>query len=209
VEADFWKQSWAEGRIGFHEGVANDFLVTHGAHLAGRVLVPMCGKAEDLAYLASRGHEVIGVELVEDAVAAFFAEHGIAPTVDEPWDSTHRKYSHGAITLIAGDWFSVTRDMVGTVDSVYDRAAIVAMPPAMRAAYIAKVRELAAPGTPGLLVTISYPPAAFEGPPFPVEDADVQAHYAQSKQLDERILRTGRLATANIGALERCYSIAI
>ncbi|MFN0251065.1 MAG: thiopurine S-methyltransferase [Kofleriaceae bacterium] len=209
MEAEFWKQRWAEGRIGFHEGAANDFLVTHGAHLAGRVLVPMCGKAEDLAYLASRGHEVIGVELVEDAVAAFFSEHGIVPAVDEPWGSTHRKYTHGTITIIAGDWFSVTRDMIGTVDSVYDRAAIVAMPPAMRAAYITKVRELVALGTPGLLVTISYPPGTFEGPPFSVEDADVGVHFAQAERLDERILGTGPLATANTGALERCYAITI
>jgi thiopurine S-methyltransferase len=209
VEADFWKQRWAEGKINFHQGVANEFLVAHAARLSGRVLVPMCGKAEDLAYLASRGHEVIGVELVEDAVAAFFAEHELTPNVDEPWaDCTHRAYRYGAITLIAGDWFSVTREMVGSVDSVYDRAALVAMPPELRIAYIAKLRELAS-GAPELLVTVVYDQAKFEGPPFSVEDTEVYAPFAKAEMLGEEPLRSGRVADANIGAVERVYAVTI
>lgn len=209
MEADFWKQRWAEGRIAFHQGVANEFLVAHAGRLSGRVLVPMCGKAEDLAYLASRGHEVIGVELVEDAVAAFFAEHSLTPNVDEPWsDCTHRKYGYGAITLIAGDWFTVTRDMVGTVDSVYDRAALVAMPPELRIPYIAQLRKLVAPGTQGLLVSLAYDQAKFDGPPFSVEDSEVRAHYAKVEQLGEQAAG-GRIGDANIGAIERCYGITI
>lgn len=209
METDFWKQAWAEGRTRFHEGVANQHLVAHAARLSGRVLVPLCGKAEDLAYLASRGHQVIGVELVEDAVAAFFAEHGLTPAVDEPWsDTTHRAYRYGAITLIAGDWFSVTREMVGAVDSIYDRAALVAMPPERRIAYVAKVRELVPPSTRGLLVSLAYPQEAFEGPPFSVEDNEVRAHYTQVEKLDEHAAM-GRIGEANIGAVERCYAITI
>ncbi len=210
MEADFWKQRWAEGKIGFHQGVANEYLVAHDARLSGRVLVPMCGKAEDLAYLASRGHEVVGVELVEDAVAAFFAEHGLTPTVDEPWnDCTHRAYRHGAITLIAGDWFSATPEMIGVVNSVYDRAALVAMPPEMRIPYIAQVRKLVQPGTPGLLVTVDYDETKFAGPPFPVGDTEVRAHYTRVEQLGGDHGAFGRLGDANIGALERCYAITI
>lgn len=209
MEGAFWKQRWSEGKIAFHQGIANEMLVAHGGRLSGRVLVPLCGKAEDLAYLASRGHEVIGVELVEDAVAAFFAEHHLTPTVDEPWaDCTHRAYRAGAITLIAGDWFGVTREMIGTIDSVYDRAALVAMPPEMRTAYVAQLRTLVAPGTPGLLVSIAYDQARFEGPPFSVDDPEVRVHFAQVEQLVEHAA-TGRVGDANVGAIERCYSIAI
>jgi thiopurine S-methyltransferase len=209
VEADFWKQAWAEGRTRFHEGVANEFLAAHAARLTGRVLVPLCGKAEDLAYLASRGHEVIGVELVEDAVAAFFSEHDLVPHVDEPWgESTHRKYSYGAITLIAGDWFSATREMVGTVDSVYDRAAFVAMPPEMRIPYMAQLRTLAATGTHGLLVALAYEQSRFQGPPFSLDDAEVRAHYEKAELLVEKPAG-GRIGEANIDAIERCYAITI
>lgn len=210
MEADFWKQRWAEGKIGFHQGVANEYLVAHGSRLSGRVLVPCCGKTEDLAYLASRGHEVLGVELVEEAVAAFFREHDITPEVDEPWgDSTHRAYRHGSITVIAGDWFSVTRDMIGAIDSVYDRAALVAMPPDMRIAYVAKLRELVAKGTPELLVTDTYDESKFQGPPFSVEDSEVRAHFSSVEQLTEKPLLGGRLGDANIGAIERSYAVTI
>ena len=83
MEPDFWRARWSEGRIGFHEGAPNAHLRQNLDVLAGarRVLVPLCGKAEDLAFLAASGREVVGVELVEDAVRAFFAEHGLAPTV--------------------------------------------------------------------------------------------------------------------------------
>ena len=77
-----WLKRWREGRTGFHEGRPNDLLVHHAARLAGcrRVLVPLCGKSEDLAFLAARGHDVVGVELAEQAVQAFFAEHDLAPS---------------------------------------------------------------------------------------------------------------------------------
>ena len=209
MEPEFWKQRWAEGRTAFHEGVANDFLVAHAARLAGRVLVPLCGKTEDLAYLASCGHQVVGVELVEDAVAAFFAEHSLTPDVDEPWaDCTHRKYSHGPITLIAGDWFSVTREIVGTVDSVYDRAALVAMPPERRIAYVAKLRELAGAGSEQLLITLAYDQARLDGPPFSVDDTEVRAHFGRVERLAERAA-SGRVGDADIGAVERCYAITL
>ena len=62
MEPDFWRARWSEGRTAFHEGKPNEHLVKHRALLgkATRVFVPLCGKAEDLAYLAANGHEVIG-----------------------------------------------------------------------------------------------------------------------------------------------------
>ena len=51
IDVDFWIARWAEGRIGFHEGRPNTFLTHHVARLGShrRVLVPLCGKSEDLA----------------------------------------------------------------------------------------------------------------------------------------------------------------
>ncbi|MBL9037808.1 MAG: hypothetical protein JNG84_04760, partial [Archangium sp.] len=78
----FWVTRWNEGRIGFHEGKPNAWLARHHAELGHtqRVLVPLCGKSEDLAYLAALGHQVVGVELVELAARAFFTEHSLTPT---------------------------------------------------------------------------------------------------------------------------------
>src|SRR5437660_6997543 len=62
-----WIARWHDGRIGFHEGRPNAFLERHIAELAAcrRVFVPLCGRAEDVAFLAAHGHEVVGVELAE------------------------------------------------------------------------------------------------------------------------------------------------
>ena len=83
MDPAFWNSRWAKGKIGFHEGAPNSYLVKHHDKLATcpRLLVPLCGKAVDLAYLAALGHEVVGVELVEDAVKAFFAEHAQTQTL--------------------------------------------------------------------------------------------------------------------------------
>jgi len=177
METDFWISRWQEGRIGFHEGRPNELLVQHADRLAGRkrVLVPLCGKSEDLAFLASRGHEVVGVELVEDAVKAFFAEHDLTPAVEPQGALT--AYRAEGLTILAGDFFAVTPADVGVVDAFYDRAALVALPEPMRARYVAHLRSLVAPGAAGLVVTFEYAPHVRNGPPFSVPEQEMRALY--------------------------------
>lgn len=195
MNAEFWRARWQERKIGFHEGKPNEFLTRHVAHLANakRVLVPLCGKTEDLAYLAAQGHEVVGVELVEDAVREFFAEHGITPTIEG------NVYRAGAITIISGDFFATN---AGEVDAIYDRAAMIALPPDMRPRY---VRHL--PVVPRiLLVTVEYPEEAMSGPPFSVPEAEVRSLYGDShvELVDEGVDPRGR---ADGKLIERCYRI--
>jgi len=51
MERSFWKDRWREGKIGFHEGAPNRYLVEHAGWLADcrRIHVPPCGKTEDPA----------------------------------------------------------------------------------------------------------------------------------------------------------------
>ncbi|HVH46372.1 MAG TPA: hypothetical protein VM925_28720, partial [Labilithrix sp.] len=95
MEIADWAARWRDGRIGFHEGRANTFLERHVDRLGPapkHVLVPLCGKAEDMAFLASRGHTVTGIEVVEDAVQAFFREHDLTPEIRSVKDDV-RSYS--------------------------------------------------------------------------------------------------------------------
>jgi thiopurine S-methyltransferase len=118
---------------------------------------------------------VIGIELVEDAVKQFFAAHATEPerTTDGPL-VIHRA---GAITVIAGDIFAVTPTHVGSIDGIFDRAALVALPPEMRVRYVAQLRALAPAIRRELLVSIEYPEGAHPGPPFCVESAEIRSHY--------------------------------
>src|SRR5262245_668901 len=59
----FWDERWRAGQTGFHLSEVNPNLVRHHERLGpanprSRVLVPLCGKSIDLAWLAARGHDV-------------------------------------------------------------------------------------------------------------------------------------------------------
>ncbi len=146
MEHGFWQGRWREGRIAFHEGAPNEWLSAHVGTLGiapekRRVLVPLCGKTVDLAFLAAHGAEVVGVELVEDAARAFFEEAGLraARTASGPFV----RYEAAGIEIVVGDFFALAPADVGTFDAFYDRAAIVALPPEMRVTYAHTLRALA------------------------------------------------------------------
>ena len=189
MEEQFWKDRWAEGKIAFHEGKPNPMLEAHAARLAGarRVLVPLCGKAIDLVWLAERGHEVIGIEIVEDAARQFFAEHPGSP-----------------VTILVRDFFAVTREEVGAIDVVYDRAALIALPPEMRPRYADQLRVLA-PGAAGLLISLEYDQAKMPGPPFSVEEPEVRALFREVELLETRAPQSPQLA--EIGGSWKCYAV--
>lgn len=209
MEPDFWRSRWSEGRIGFHEGRPNALLVKHLAALgkAKRVLVPLCGKAEDLAFLASQGHQVVGVELVESAVKAFFSERGVTPVID-----THgpfKRYTAANITVLAGDFFATTRELLGAVDALYDRAAVIALPETMRPGYVKHLRSLLPAGAPGIVITTEYPQEKLEGPPFSVPEAELRAHYAGSKvELVDEVRAEGPRFSP-INAVEKCFIVSL
>lgn len=209
MEPAFWHSRWSEGRIGFHEGVPNEHLVRHLGRLAGkpRVFVPLCGKAEDLAFLASPeggAHEVVGVELVEQAVKDFFAEHGQEPEVTAA--GPLRRYQAGAVTVFAGDFFALTKELLGEVDALYDRAALIALPTPLRQRYVAHLRALLPTHAEGLIITVEYPQDRMGGPPFSVTEAEVRALWAGAT-LDE--LSDLKAVGARLGQVEtaraKCY----
>jgi thiopurine S-methyltransferase len=208
MDAVFWRERWREGRTAFNEGAPNAFLSRHVARLVGRrVLVPLCGKAEDLAFLAFHGHDVVGVELVEQAVREFFAEHGLVADMSPQGAAT--AYSAASIRLLAGDMFAITREDTGAIDAIYDRAALVALPPDMRQRYVAHLRSIVAPGTHMLIVTIDYPQSRMDGPPFAVSDNELRGHYREVELLDERPAKGGRLEEMGVVAVERCYAAVV
>jgi thiopurine S-methyltransferase len=211
MDPDFWKGRWREGKIGFHEGAPNAYLRQHLSALgpARRVLVPLCGKAEDLAFLASDeggAREIVGVELVEDAVRAFFAEHGWTPSREDRGALV--RYTHGRISLFAGDVFAATPALLGPLDGWYDRAALIALTPELRARYVAQVRSLLSGGAHGLVVTVAYPQGLRAGPPFSVPDEELLAHLAGC---DVRRLASAKAGGAleSVPATESCHAVRL
>lgn len=207
MDPAFWKSRWAEGKIGFHEGKPNSYLVRHHDRVATypRVLVPMCGKAEDLAYLAAHGHEVIGIELVEDAVQAFFGDHGLTPEVKAR--DGFVEYTAPSITILVGDVFAAKRDVVGPIDWIWDRAALVALPDDTRRRYVDHLRTLAPKYV--LQVIMEYDQSLMAGPPFSVEEAELRALYdnCQIELLSEA--PDPRDRPEGPAVMERCFAITL
>lgn len=178
MDESFWHQRWSNNNIGFHEGAPNALLVEHFDALAipdgGRVFVPLCGKTVDMAWLRSKGLRVVGVELSEQAVEQFFAEQDVTPTRSD--EGALPRYSADGVDIFVGDVFRLSGDLLGPVDAVYDRAALVALPEAMRSRYTAHVMEITA-AAPQLLICFEYDQRKLDGPPFSMAPAEVSAHY--------------------------------
>lgn len=177
MDPDFWHERWARGEIGFHRGDVHHLLIRHGAPLAGRrVLVPLCGKSLDMVHLAGLGCTVAGIELSAAAIGAFFEEQQLEPAVTR--QGPGRSWQAGPYTLLEGDYFGFSAaDLGAPCTGLYDRAALIALPPERRPAYAAHTARLLAPGAWGLLITLDYPQTEMAGPPFAVPEAEVRALY--------------------------------
>ncbi|XXF07141.1 thiopurine S-methyltransferase [Pseudomonas sp. D2-3] len=177
MQDSFWLQRWHANQIGFHARQVNDLLQRHWATVAGAseapVLVPLCGKSLDIAWLAARGHRVVGVELAEVAVAAFFAEQRIQPVISE--EGAFKVYRHGRVELFCGDFFALEAKHLQDCALFYDRAALIALPAEMRERYVHHLQQILLPESHGLLVTLDYDQRLMDGPPFSVSDAEVRS----------------------------------
>jgi thiopurine S-methyltransferase len=178
MQPKFWHERWKSNEIPFHEREANPLLVDHfdllGLAPGGRVFVPLCGKTLDLHWLLSKGYRVAGAELSKLAVEQLFAELGLPVTVSPAGELALN--SAPGIDVFVGDIFALTRESLGPVDAIYDRAALVALPDAMRSNYAAHLMHLAA-NADQLLITFEYDQSVMEGPPFSVSAEEVRRHY--------------------------------
>lgn len=180
MEPDFWQQRWREGHIGFHQERPTPLLLEFwpalGVAPGSRVFVPLAGKSLDMAWFAAQGFRVLGAELSPLAVAQFFESQDVVPVVQSAADGVH--HLAGPIELVLGDVFELSADALAGCDAVYDRAAIIALPPPMRARYVREVYGRLARGCRGLLVTLEYPQQQKAGPPFSVAEAEIRELFA-------------------------------
>lgn len=176
MEPSFWLARWQESATGFHRSDTNPRLLAHwaaaGVSAGARVLVPLCGKSVDMLWLAAQGCSVVGVELSPLAVAQFFDAAQLTPTVTTRDALTW--HTSGELSVVCGDFFALTD---AGFDAVYDRAALIALPPAMRAQYAAHLTARVRPGGVVLLIAVEFTPTQTGGPPFAVHEPEVRALY--------------------------------
>jgi len=182
MEPEFWRQRWQENKIGFHLDEVNPYLIEHWSRLGVKpgtcVFVPLCGKSMDMAWLAAQGYEVEGIEISELAIEQFFSEQGLPYEREEvgEWVVYHSGDDSGLVRIWCGDFFKLEAPQLGSIDVVYDRASLIALPPEMRRQYVQKLLELTGP-VPQFLITLSYEQSQMPGPPFSVEPSEVNELY--------------------------------
>lgn len=184
MDASFWHQKWTRGEIGFHESETNPYLLAHFDKLklatGARIFLPLCGKTLDIAWLLGRGYRIVGAELSALAIDELFKGLGLQPSIVTNGALTH--YSANNIDIFVGDIFNLSRDQLGAIDAIYDRAALVALPEALRKHYATHLMQLGA-HAPQLLICFVYDQSLMAGPPFSVGDDEVNRHYGAQYDL--------------------------
>ena len=175
MEKNFWLERWEREEIGFHQNEINPHLrqywqELHPAH-GSEVFVPLCGKSLDMLWLAGQGHEVIGIELSPVAVHDFFHENGLLPEKSQVGPFT--LWQHGNLSILCGDFFALDKSHLGPFDTVYDRAALTALPEDIRTLYVAQLERLVPQAATVFLLT--------------TEDAAEGATLAQAVGVDAEI----------------------
>jgi thiopurine S-methyltransferase len=187
LQPEFWHERWRTGHTAFHQSAVDRHLAKHWPNLGvapgSRVFVPLCGKSLDLLWLRDRGHSVVGVELSALALESFCMEHGIPAR--RRGLGKFDVYEAPGLELYCGDFFALTPKLLGAVSALYDRAALVSWTPELRAAYVAHISALTAPGTRTLLITLEYPQAQMSGPPFSVTADDVGRLYGRQHAIEQ------------------------
>lgn len=197
MDEDFWQSRWRENQIGFHEEHPNELLVSHFDSLqlpvGGRVFVPLCGKSVDLDWLLAKGFRVVGIEFSEKAVEEVFARQNLATKITSV--GTLKCFSSENIDVFVGNFFDLSINVLGAVDGVYDRAALVALPPETRKRYVHHLAQVTKQA-PQLLVTFDYDQEKSDGPPFSVPKAEIERHYGESYAVESLASRkiTGPLS---------------
>lgn len=207
MQHEFWHNKWQKNEIGFHLPDANPLLVKYFSALqlkqGARVFLPLCGKTLDIAWLLAQGYQVAGAELSALAIDELFTNLNLTPSITKLGDITY--YSAANIDVFVGDIFNVTASILGHVDAVYDRAALVALPLAMRKMYSAHMLTITQ-AAPQLLVCFEYDQSQMDGPPFCVNADEVRMHYAQQYAI--HLLESAELAgglKGKLAALEQVW----
>ena len=175
MDPQFWHQRWQTSRIGFHQNDINTHLRScwhhTGAQPGTQVLVPLCGKSRDMHWLAEQGHSVAGFELSPLAIGDFFEEATLSPVRDT--EGPFVRWQQGAFSLYEGDFFQAGA-LGRQFELAYDRAALIALPPAMRPEYAGLLAKLVKAGGRVLLVTVNHDSAQDQSPPFAVNEREVR-----------------------------------
>jgi thiopurine S-methyltransferase len=184
-----WYDRWSTGKTQWHRTKVHHSLEEKLADKTlklpsnARVLVPLCGKTVDMAYLAHNDQvkTVVGVDGIRKALDQFAVENpdlnvkAVAPSRNFKFEQLKGQ----SILLLKGDFFDLDAiEAGGKFDVVWDRAALVAIQPELRQAYVDIMGSVLKKGGQILLSTFVRPDGdTTKGPAFSMDEAAVKQLY--------------------------------
>jgi thiopurine S-methyltransferase len=183
VEREFWLEKWQAAKPGFHQEKVNSRLKKYWDMIeqalksnpeldGGTTFVPLCGSTIDMHWLTENGFDVLGVEFSEVACRKYFTDNELE--FEESNNSSFRVFKGAGIELWQGDFFALQAQDLSNAGAVYDRASLIALPPAMRQRYAQHLSGLLRPRCPVLLISMNYDESKMKGPPFSVDETEVR-----------------------------------
>jgi thiopurine S-methyltransferase len=180
-----WKHRWETANTAWQKHTTHPSLLQFvDTHLLknqknARVLVPLCGKSVDLAYLASHVgvSTVVGVEGVRQGIEEFSTEQPhLGMKEEEASAGSYKRWVGNRIVLLNGDFLALNASTAGgRVSGVWDRGALVAVDPSIRPAYVQVLGNVIAPGGVILLSAFVRPNGdVTTGPPFSIDEDEVR-----------------------------------
>ena len=88
------------------------------------------------------------------------------------------------LSVYVGDIFELTANIAGTFDTIWDRAALLALNPTDRARYAPHVSSFRKKVGLVLLSVLVYDQQKMSGPPFSVTDDEIHRLYADCKSVE-------------------------
>lgn len=218
MKPEFWIKRWEKKEIGFHQSDFNPFLKKYGElyfKKSNSIFLPFCGKTKDLIWFRDRGFIVTGIEISEIACNEFFLENQIHFYKESQKDYIFYWAYDFPLRIIQGDYFSLSKEILNIkaihVDSLYDRAALVALPKEMRKLYVQKIVELFPIIETYFLITMEFesPQQKEEvGPPFSVIESEIHelfSDFTSIKLVEEQsmVRSNGTPAIEKVFVLEK------
>jgi hypothetical protein len=158
-----WQAQYATGEIPWDEGAAHPALIdfiTEAGRFQGRILVPGCGRGNDVRGVSTPGNRVLGLDI---APAALQAARAFPPA--------------GAEEYRVADLFNLPPELRGCFDWVVEHTCFCAIDPALRPAYAAAVAGALKPGA-HLLAIFYLDPAVERHPPYGTSVPELDALFS-------------------------------
>ncbi len=185
MDAEFWHKLWDSNEIGFHNKDVNELFLNNFSKLNfkknSRVFIPLCGKTVDIKWLLDNSYSVVAIELNENAIKELFSSLQLETSIKKMGSLT--LYSAKNIDIFVGDIFELNQSILGKVDIIYDRGAIVALPTTMRQEYTSLLVNITQ-NTPQLIISYEYDQNLMEGPPFSVKESQLKEYYSDFYNLE-------------------------